>query len=215
MCVQKYLVTSPRVLYLEKLSLAICGVFTYLQATSPFYGPRLKRAGDLLARMVPGATFAKAWRPKPAASILTKLYYRRGQTTQGWLSDALQARITCDTKESAESVVEFFSNVLSKQAEAALEDQRSVLSSPPTAADIMNYDISGLLDEDSEKPIDAIATFCEEAMTPEGKCFVLCSTLTFSLCVSPCACSQFQVTSIGQQICIAQGLPCMKQLSVQ
>lgn len=165
---QKFLSAGPRVLYLEKLSLAICGVFTYLQATSPHYGPRLKRAGDLLARMCPGATFAKAWRPKPAASILTKLYHRRGQTTQGWLTDALQGRITCETKETVDSVVEFFNGVLSKQAEAATEKNRIVLSSPPTGAEIKNYDISGLKDEESEKPLDALATFCEEAMNPEG-----------------------------------------------
>lgn len=170
---QKYLSTGPRMLYLQKLSLAICGVFTYLQATSPYYGPRLKRAGDLLARMVPGATFAKAWRPKPAASILTKLYHRRGQTTGGWLTDALQGRITCDSKESVESVVEFFNTVLGKQTEVAYENGRSVLSSPPSATEIMKYDISGLTDEETEKPVDALATFCEAAMTPEGMVLLL------------------------------------------
>lgn len=159
---------APRVLYLEKLSLSICGVFTYLQATSPHYGPRLKRAGDVLARVVPGAAFANAWRPKPAASVLTKLYHRRGQTTRGWLTDALQGRITCESRESVDSVAEFFNNVLSTQGQAAYDDERGILSSPPTGAEIMSYDISGLIHDESEKPIDDLATYCEEAMTPEG-----------------------------------------------
>lgn len=165
---QKYLCTAPRVLYLEKLSLAICGVFTYLQATSPNYGPRLKRAGDVLARMVPGAAFAKAWRPKPAASVLTKLYHRRGQTTRGWLTDALQGRITCDSQESVNGVAEFFNNVLSQQGQAAYDDDRSILSAPPSGAEVMSYNLSGLKDDETEKAVDELASYCEAAMTPEG-----------------------------------------------
>jgi hypothetical protein len=123
--------------------------------------------------MVPGATFSKAWIPKPAASILTKLYHRRGQTSQGWLTDALQGRITCDTKETVEGVVDFFSYVLQQQSDAADKNNRLVLSSPPTAAEIMNYDISGLYNEDEEceKPVDELTTFCEGVMSPEGAPF--------------------------------------------
>jgi hypothetical protein len=118
--------------------------------------------------MVPGATFAKAWCPKQAASILTKLYHRRGQTSQGWLTDALQGRITCDTRETVDGVVEFFNDVLSKQRQAAMQNNRTVLSTPPTVAEIMSYDISGLQEEECKKPVDELATFCRDVMTSEG-----------------------------------------------
>lgn len=164
---QKFLVPSPRVVYLQKLSLSMFSVFTYLQATSVHYGPRLKRAGDLLAR-ANGATFAKSWRAKPAASIFTKLYHRRGQVPCGWLTDALQGRITCDSQEGVDKVVEFFTDIVTAQREAAFAAGRPAMGEEPTAEEIMAFDLTGLVHEESQKPVDELKTYCEEAMAAEG-----------------------------------------------
>lgn len=88
----------------------------------------------------------------------------------GWLTDALQGRITCASPENVESLTEWFQDVLSTQARTADDNERNTLSANPTGAEIINYDLSGLVDEDTERPIDGLATFCEGVMTPEGKC---------------------------------------------
>ena len=90
----------------------------------------------------------------------------------GWLTDALQGRITCASPENVESLTEWFQDVLSTQARTAYDNERNTLSANPTGAEIINYHLSGLVHEDTERPIDGLATFCEGVMTPEGMCLL-------------------------------------------
>jgi hypothetical protein len=122
----------------------------------------------VLARAVGGAAFAKAWRPKPAAAVFTKLYHRRGQVPVGWLTDALQGRLTCDSADAVDRAVDFFTDVMSTQGQAAFAAGRAILPETPSAADLMAFDVSGLLLEESQKPADELTTFCEAALSPEG-----------------------------------------------
>lgn len=165
---QTFLPPPPRGTYLQNLALKMAESWTYTQATSLKYAPRLKRAAEVMARMVPGAAFAKAWRPKPAAAIYSKLYYHRGQVPKGWLTDAIQGRINCDSTETVQQVADFFRGIMEAQAAAADAAERPTLSEEPSGAEIQAYDLEGLTDMDTGLPIDALVTHCQGNMTPEG-----------------------------------------------
>lgn len=168
LAMQKFLPPPPRALYLQSIALKMADSWTYTQATSLKYAPRLKRAAEVLARMVPGATFAKAWRPKPSSATYSKLYHHRGQVPKGWLSDAIQGRINCDSKDTVQQVAEFFRRIMDTQAAAADAAERPQLSEEPTGAEIQAYNLEGLIDLETELPVDALATYCQANMTPEG-----------------------------------------------
>lgn len=158
----------PRGTYLQTLALKMAESWTYTQATSLKYAPRLKRAAEVLARMVPGATFAKAWRPKPTAAIYSKLYHHRGQVPNGWLTDAIQGRINCDSTDTVQQVADFFRGIMDAQAAAADAAERPTLSDEPSGDEIQAYDLEGLTDMDTGLPIDALVTHCQGNMTSEG-----------------------------------------------
>lgn len=165
---QTFFPPPARGTYLQGLALKMSESWTYTQATSLKYAPQLKRAAELLARMVPGATFAKAWRPKPTAAIYSKLYHHRGQVPKGWLTDAIQGRINCDSTDTVQQVADFFRGIMDAQAAAADAAERPILSGEPSGAEIQAYNLEGLTDMDTGLPIDDVATYCQGNMTPEG-----------------------------------------------
>eukprot|EP00892_Ulva_mutabilis_P003904 jgi/Ulvmu1/1886/UM012_0043.1 len=182
-----YLPPPARAVYLQNLALKMADSWTYTQATSLKYAPRLKRAAEVLARMVPGATFGKAWRPKPTAAIYSKLYHHRGQVPQGWLSDAIQGRINCESMETVQQVAAFFRGILEAQAAAADAAERPPLSEEPTGAEIQAYDLDGLTVLETGLPVDALATHCHGSMTPEDHEILQDCTLVVYR-VKECAC---------------------------
>jgi hypothetical protein len=155
-----------RLVYLETLSLSMADQFVYTQATSPKYSVGLKRIAELLAKEG-GGTFAKVWRPKTAASVFSKLYFRRGQTQVGWLTDAVQGRINCDSADAVQQVAAYFRSIADVQQKAVKEARRPGLNEMPDGTNILAYDLSTLLDSDSGKPVAKVGTFLKEA-SPEG-----------------------------------------------
>jgi hypothetical protein len=147
--------------------------FLYTQCTSFKYSTGLKRAGELLAKEVGGA-FAKAWKPKSAASIASKLYCRRGRTVAGWLTDALQGRIICETQEGVKQAAAYFQQVLDSQTAAVKADGRLVLGEIPSGDRIIRYTTDGLLHSHTKKPVDVLAEYLSE-MTDEGRSHLLLS----------------------------------------
>lgn len=151
-----------RLVYLETLSLAMADQFVYAQATSPKYSIGLKRMAEVLAKEG-GGTFAKVWRPKAAASVFSKLYFRRGQTQAGWLTDALQGRINCDGADAVQQVAAFFQSIMNVQQKAVEEAGRPGLHETPDGTNILAYDLSALLDSGSSKPVAQVGTFLKAA----------------------------------------------------
>ena len=88
--VQALAAPCKRMVHLQHLALSLADDFVYAQAMSYKYSAGLKLIAERYAKAA-GGTFAKAWRPKDAGAVFTKLYLRRGNAQHGWLSDALQA----------------------------------------------------------------------------------------------------------------------------
>ena len=157
---------APRVTYLQHLSSSLAGTFAYLQAVSFKYSAGLKRIADCFAKKH-GASFSKAWKPKAAGSVCSKLVLRRGATAQGWLSDALQGRITCDSVEAVATVAASFAAILSAQGAVAAAAGRPCLGSEPTGEEIARYDVTGLVDPESGVPLDRVITWLPD-LSDEG-----------------------------------------------
>ena len=168
-CVQTYMAPCKRVVHLEMLSITMADEFLYTQATNPKYAAGLKRAAEVLAHEA-GGTFAKVWRAKAAPAIFTKLYFRRGQTPNGWLTDALQGRIVCDDVDAVQAAAAFFQAILDSQQAAAQAAGRSTLPDHPQGSTILDYDVNDLLDA-AGKPVSQIGTYLASAPPEGASCF--------------------------------------------
>jgi hypothetical protein len=156
---QAMLVPSRRVAHLETLVTSLADSLAWTQSM-----PALKRCAEVLAKSQ-GATFAKVWRAKPAASIFSKLNFRRGQTVRSWLTDGLQGRIICDDLDHVAQVAAFFEDIMHKQADAVKQARGVELSSLPTGDEIAAYDPSKLQTEHG--PAEAVSTYVHD-MAAEG-----------------------------------------------
>jgi hypothetical protein len=164
---QTYTTPSGRLTYLEGLAIIMADNFLYTQCTSYKYSVGLKRAGELLAKEV-GGVFAKAWKPKAAASIASKLYCRRGQTVVGWLTDAIQGRVVFETPGDVTRAAAYFKQILQVQAAAVKGAGWPVLGDSPSGDCICRYTTEGL-PLHGNKAVDELATYLTE-MADEGDC---------------------------------------------
>jgi hypothetical protein len=178
---QAYTTPSGRLNYLEGLAFTMADNFLYTQCTSYKYSACLKRAGELLAKEV-GGVFAKAWKPKSAASIASKLYCRRGQTVLGWLTDAIQGRVVFETPGDVTRAAAYFKQILQVQAAAVKAAGRPVLNDSPSGDCICRYTTEGLPLHDN-KAIDELATYLTE-MADEGELHALLFLLAWTVCIS-------------------------------
>lgn len=164
--VQTYMTPSKRVTHLQTLSLGMADEFLYTQASCPKFSTALKRSAEVLAREA-GGTFAKAWKAKAAPSIFSKLFFKRGQVPRGWLTDAVQGRINCESVEAVQKAAAYFQSILSMQEAAVEAAGRPVLGEEPSGTAILQYDLTGLVDSETEKPVENIASFLTSS-PPEG-----------------------------------------------
>jgi hypothetical protein len=162
---QAHLPPHRRLAHLERLAVALAGDFAYAQARSYKCSAGVKLAGELLAQEAGGA-FAKAWKPKAAASVASKLYFRRGGAARGWLADALQGRVNCSRPAEVAEAAAFFQGILDRQAAAAEAAGLPALGESPTGAEVQAYSVAGLKDEGGAA-IDQIGTYLSK-MTKEG-----------------------------------------------
>lgn len=89
------------------------------------------------------------------------------QVRNGWLADALQGRINCDSLEAVAAVAEFFRVILQTQTAAAVAAERPFLGAAPTGSEIMEYSLQGLLHPQSGLPVDQVATWLPD-LSEEG-----------------------------------------------
>ena len=163
---QVHAAPCKRLTHLVRLAVLLADDMLYVQATSFKYSGGLKTAADLLAKEA-GGTFAKAWKPKAAPSIASKLYFRRGQTRRGWLADALQGRINCSTPAAVASAAAFFQAILDKQQATAEAADMQTLGEEPSGREIQAFSVEGLMDADSGERVDLLGTYLPK-LSEEG-----------------------------------------------